>query len=770
MNWIKALATLGLSAVLAACGGGGGSSGSSGFPAGGSGGGSGGGSTGTATVTVSLSSTTVTGAAPVTVTALVKDGAGAPVSGQVVSFTTTGSLGTFSPSSALTDATGSAVVKLAPASASANGADSVVAVATINSIKVTGTTGFQVTPANGTVGTPSIALSLSTTTVTTTTPATVTAAVKDANNAPVAGQVVTFTAQGGLGAFSPASALTDANGNAVVKLAPFSAITTGADLAVASVIFNSNALTASQGFQVAITNADLILTASAAQIANTGSGAVAITVKAIDANRNTVPGVPVSISVDGGAVVNGAAPKTDANGVVSATLTIGAERANRLLTVTAIAGSITRTSAVQVVGTTITSSLVPAVIAQSTAGEVQYRVVDQAGNAMANQPVQVVAIGLTPPQASGTTGANGDYTFRYTTPAADGVYPITATIAGKSDVQALLVQSVGVVPTANGPITAATASANPSVVPVNLVNSQANRAEIRALFLGANNLPIRYVRAKFDLNGDTNSIGGAFTTGSTTLYSDANGLVTTAYVPGTRSSPTNGLTVRMCYGLTDNDPNLINCVNPKLVTLTVTAEPLGVAIGTNELIIVNTLTYVKQFVITVADSAGVAKPDVNLVASLDLPQYHKGQYVVVGSKWVKSGPDAYDGNSAPSCNNEDKNRNGVLEVNEDSPLDGNGNGDGQLWPRKPDVIVSLLQSKTGADGTAILQIQYAKDHGSWVDAMITVSASGVSGSEGRAQYFVAPVPVDAVSLNNTVVSPAYRFSPYGKASVCTDAN
>ncbi len=768
MNWIKALATVGLSAVLAACGGGGGSSGASGFPGGGSGGGGGGGSTGVPTLTVSLSSTTVTGAAPVTVTALLKDGAGVPVSGQVVNFSATGALGTFSPSSALTDATGSVTVKLAPASASANGADAVVAVATLNTINVTGTVGFQVIPTNGTVGTPSIALSLSTTTVTTTTPATVTAAVKDANNAPVAGQVVTFSASGGLGAFSPASALTDANGNAVVKLAPFSAITTGADLAVASVIFNATALTASQGFQVAITNADLILTVSSSQIVNTGSGSVAITVKAIDAKRNTVPGVPVSISVDGGAVVTGAAPKTDASGVVSATLTIGAERANRLLTVTAIAGSITRTSTVQVVGTTITSSLVPAVIAQSTAGEVQYRVVDQAGIAMANQPVQIVASGLTPPAASGTTGANGDYTFRYASPAADGTYPITATIAGKSDVQSLLVQSVGVVPTANGPITAATASANPSVVAVNLINSQANRSEIRALFLGANNLPIRYVRAKFDLNGDTNSIGGAFTTGNTTLYSDASGLVTTAYVPGTRSSPTNGLTIRMCYGLTDNDPNLLNCVNPKLVTLTVTAEPLGVAIGTNEQIIVNTLTYIKQFVITVADSAGVAKPDVNLVASLDLPQYHKGQYAVVSGKWVKTGPGVYDGNSAPSCNNEDKNRNGVLEVNEDSPLDGNGNGDGQLWPRKPDVIVSLLQSKTGADGTAILQIQYAKDHGSWVDAMITVSASGVSGSEGRAQYFVAPVPVDAASINNTAVSPAFQFSPYGKASVCTD--
>ena len=758
MNWIKALTTLGLSAVLAGCGGGGGSSGASGSTGGGSGG-SGGGSTGVPSLTVSLSSTTVTGAAPVTVIALLKDGAGAPVSGQVVNFAATGALGTFSPSSALTDATGSATVKLAPANASANGADSVVAVATLNAIKVTGSVGFQVVPANGTVGTPSIALSLSTTTITTTTPATVTAAVKDANNAPVAGQVVTFSSPGNLGAFSPSSALTDASGNAVTKLSPSSVSTTGADLAVATVSFNAAPLTASQGYQVAITNADLILTTSSTQIFNTGSASVGIVITAIDANRNTVASVPVSISVDAGGVVTGAAPQTGANGSVSATLSVGVDRSNRLITITATAGAITRKATVQVVGTTISSTLVPAVTPQNSAGAVQYRVVDQAGNAMAGQSVQITAGGLTPPQASGTTGPNGDYSFNYVSPSADGSYLVTATIAGKTDVQTLLVQSVGVVASAIGPIAAATASANPSVVAVNLANSQANRSEIRGLFLGANNLPIKNVRARFDLAGDTNSIGGTFTTGSTTLYSDANGVVTTAYVPGTRSSPTNGLTVRMCYGLTDNDPNLLNCVNPKLVTLTVTAEPLGVSIGTNEQIIVNTLTYVKQFVITVADSAGVAKPDVNLVASLDLWNYRKGQYVIANGKWVKGGP-APDGDSAPACPNEDTNRNGVLEDGEDV------NGDGQLWPRKPDVIVSLLQSKTGADGTAILQIQYAKDHGSWVDATITVSASGVSGSEGRARYFAWPVPVDAASISNIAASPAFQLSPYGKASVC----
>lgn len=748
MNWIKAIATLSLGALLVACGGG--------DPIPGS---STGGTTGSPSVSLSLSSITVTSDAPVTVTALVKNAAGVAVAGQVVTFTTVGTLGTFSPSSALTDSSGLAVVKLAPSAPTANGADTVVATVIVNALTATASAGFSVVPTSGTVGTPSIALLLSTSTVTTTTPATVTASVKDANGAAVTGQVVKFTS-GGLGTFSPSSALTDANGLAVVSLSPATPTTTGADLAVATVTFNGVALPASQGFQVAITNADLILTTSSSSIADSGSGAVVVTVKAIDANRNTVAGVPVALTVDAGAVITGAAPTTDSTGTVTATVTTGADLSNRLITVTATSGSVVRTATIQVNGATISSSLVPAVIAQSTAGQILYRVVDIAGNAMANQSVQITATGLTPSSVSATTGANGDYTFNYTSPALDGSVAVTAVIAGKSDTQTLLVQSAGVVPNAVGPINSASISANPSVVAVNLSGSQTNRSEIRALFLGANNLPIQNVRAVFDLNGDVNSVGGSFTTGTTTLYSDTNGVATTSYVPADRSSPTNGVTVRVCYGLKDSD--LVGCPTSKLVTLTVTSEPLGVSIGTNELIIVNTLTYVKQFVITVSDSSGAAMPDVNLVASVDLPNYRKGYYAVSGGKWVKQGG-LPTGDSAV-CLNEDVNRNGVLEAGEDI------NNDGQLWPRKPDVIVSLLQSKTGSDGTAVLQILYAKDHGSWVDALITVSASGVSGSEGRATYLSAPVPVDAAAINNIASSPAFVVSPYGKAAVCTNPN
>ena len=342
---------------------------------------------------------------------------------------------------------------------------------------------------------------------------------------------------------------------------------------------------------------------------------------------------------------------------------------------------------------------------------------------------------------------------------------ITANIGGKSDTQTLQVQTTSTVPVVPAAITpSASISANPSVVAVNATGSEANRSEIRVLFLSAGNMPVKNMRVKFDLNGDPNSIGGKFTTGSTVLYSDANGIVTTAYVPGTRSSPTDGVKIRACYGKSDTDPNLLTCGTSETVSLTVTSEPLGVTIGTNETIIVNELTYVKKFIVSVADSAGVAKPDVNIVVSLDLPNYRKGQYVIAGSAWVKNG--APPTGDQAMCDNEDKNRNGVLERGDGD----DANNDDQLWPRKPDVIISLLQSKTRANGTVELQIEYAKDHGSWVDAFITVSASGVSGSEGRATYLMAPVPIDSASKSKIDSDPAYRFSPYGKGASCLSPN
>ncbi len=504
------------------------------------------------------------------------------------------------------------------------------------------------------------------------------------------------------------------------------------------------------------TAADLLVDSSASQVPNTSSATVTLTATALDASRVVLAGAGVQMSADNDGVILQNARTTDSSGKVTGTLSIGSNRSNRVITVTVTSGNVTRTVAVQVVGAKITSTLVPAVLAPGASGEVQYRLVDQAGNPMVGQAVSVSAVGLTPAAATGTTGANGDFKFNYTAAAAPGAYRITAVAAGVTDEQTVNVQAVASVPPVTVPILSASVSANPSVVAVNTPGSNANRSEIRALFLTSNNVPVPNVRVRFDLAGDPNSIGGTFTSGTTVLYSDANGVAVSAYQPATRSSPTNGVTVRACYGSSDTDPNFLNCTTNAIVRLTVTADPLGVSIGTNELIVVDELTYTKRFLVSVADSAGNAKADVPLSVSVDLPQYRKGFYTLVGDRWVQT--------LTATCVAEDTNRNGVLETGEDI------NANARLDPGRSDVTVRLLQTTTRADGTAAGEIRYAKSFGSWVDAWITVAASGVSGTEGRATYIFAPVPVDAEAIRNKDREPAFIRSPYGVAGSCTNPN
>ncbi|MGE4051134.1 MAG: hypothetical protein AB7F38_08705, partial [Piscinibacter sp.] len=183
------------------------------------------------------------------------------------------------------------------------------------------------------------------------------------------------------------------------------------------------------------TVADIVLNLSATQVANTGSATVTVTATALDATRNALADVPLTIAADADAVITASDTETDASGKLGAVLSIGSNRSNRLITVTAVSGSISRTANVQVFGADISGVLAPAVLLPSESGTVQYRVVDQAGNAMANQEVTVTAAGLTPSQAIGRTGSNGEFVFNYAAPATAGSYQITASSAGDSDTQ-----------------------------------------------------------------------------------------------------------------------------------------------------------------------------------------------------------------------------------------------------------------------------------------------------------------------------------------------
>ncbi len=503
----------------------------------------------------------------------------------------------------------------------------------------------------------------------------------------------------------------------------------------------------------------LVLQLSTNNIGNSGSQTVVATATATTAGGQTVVGVPVTFAVDANAIYTPSATATNSSGNVVATVAIGSDRSNRVVTVTALSGALAATASFSVTGSKLKGTPVPAVVLPSSTGnKVDFRLVDANDNPMPGQAISVAAGSLG--TATGVTGANGDFTYSYSAPGTAGTLDVTATAGGVSNTQTVLIQAVGAtIPPVTTSILSASVSANPSVVSTN-TDATNNRTEIRALFLGANNSPIKNVRVRFDKDLDVNSIGGAFSTDFSIVYTDTNGIATSAYIPGSRSSPTDGVTIRACYDAVDFAAG--SCPNSTKTSLTVVSEPLAVTIGSNEKILTggSDLTYIRKFVVLVVDSSGRAKGNVEIVPSVDLEYFYKGFYEKEGGLWVSVVRDPLTNvviRAPISCPNEDVNRNGVLETGEDR------DDDKVLEPRKSDVAVSMVGStKTDASGLAILQIEYPKNVASWVRVKILVSAAGVLGTEGRASWTeTLAVPAGALTGDG---APAFVLSPYGLVS------
>ena len=97
----------------------------------------------TGSVSVSASSSTVTNAAPATITATVLSAAGTPVANNVVDFSVNATVGKLSATAALTDANGHASVLLSPATSATSGADYVVVTTAVNGSALTTQVGYQ---------------------------------------------------------------------------------------------------------------------------------------------------------------------------------------------------------------------------------------------------------------------------------------------------------------------------------------------------------------------------------------------------------------------------------------------------------------------------------------------------------------------------------------------------------------------------------------------------------------------------------------------------
>nr|WP_316643571.1 Ig-like domain-containing protein [uncultured Roseateles sp.] len=532
-----------------------------------------------------------------------------------------------------------------------------------------------------------------------------------------------------------------------------------------TVTVNSGTVTRSISFDVvdAVVTipraADLTVVLSSNSIQDSGLEEVVVTATAVDASRNALAGIPVAFTVDQNAVLIASSASTNAQGQVTARVLIGSDRTNRRVTVTATSDTLVRTAAFQVSGAKLTGTADPTVMNVGDGGKVEYKLRDVNNNGLAQVPITITGPGSLITNA--VTDDNGTYLFSYTAPAAAGSYDIKANSGGAPvNLQTILV-STGSIPAATGPVVSAALSLESNVVKVNTVGN-ANRIDVRALFLGNNNKAIKDVRVRFKVD-PTNAVGGTFSIGAGTSYSDINGVATTAYIPGSRSSPTDGLRLRACYDLIDfpdfaDDAPCPGTSKEISVKLTVVSEALSVTIGTNETIEVgpSNLTYIQKFVLLVVDSAGNAMPNVQITPSIDLLAYGKGFYTwnAAQSAWIPT--------VTARCLSEDVNRNGSVDAGEDI------NGNGSLDPRKSDAAISMVGStKTDANGSAILKVEYPKSHASWVSFKISAAAFGVLSPPA---VYSGLLPADAKAIKTETPPPAFVVSPYGIVGSCTDPN
>ncbi len=487
-------------------------------------------------------------------------------------------------------------------------------------------------------------------------------------------------------------------------------------------------------------------------LSSTGSDTATITVTTLDANNNVVANIPVSIKPDSG-VLTPSGTATGANGVVTGALTVGSDHSNRTIDVVVTAGSLTKTVAIAVNGATLNATA-----GTGTAGSastIQYTLVDASSAAIANAPITVSVPGQS--DVSATTDANGKYSFPFTMPSASTI--VTAKAAGVTTTTTVTpTNGTTVIPVAAA-VTSPSLSANPSSV------QTGHQVELRALFIGANNAPIQNVRARFMMD-DSNSIGGTLSSDASdgthnVVYSDANGVARTTYTAGTRGGV---ITPKVCWSTADFASNA--CPNTVAASsLTVVASGVSLAPLTNGIVTVDDTKniYSLSFVVQVVDASSQPIAGSTVTGSVDITRFYRGFYSVPvgGAVWV-AGIFADNSLSLPliapqSCDNEDLNRNNVMETGEDANLSGN------LEPLKASVTIAPTSpgsNVTDAFGKAYFTLQYGQNYASWEDVALNFTTT-VEGTEGHAP-FLTGLPVPAKVLTTISSSPPFVVSPYNE--------
>lgn len=554
---------------------------------------------------------------------------------------------------------------------------------------------------------------------------TFTVVAKDAANRAMPNQPVEFSASSGNLVGAVPAPTTGSAGEAITSVS----LSPGVDASNRDIVVTVSSAGTARSITLPVTGTNLAIAGASSVLSG---GVIGLTVKATDSGGRAIAGTALTVtSALGNPVASSTGFVTNSLGVASFTYTGSSAGLDRL-TVSGL--GVTSTASVSVssedFGFVLPSS--GSVVAVSAAQSVRVRLLagttPQAGVAIAFSTTRG---GVS--AASATTDASGEAAI---TVASTTAGPATITARTASGAQVTLPLTF----VASTPASL-TLQASPSAVPPNPAGTQNHQSTLQAVVRDASGNPVAGRTVNFTAVEDRS--GGTISPGSG--VTDAFGTVSTQFIAGGITTGSNGVVISATVagtGVTNQ------------AALTVSGQALFITIGVgNEISNYDTDTYQQQFAVYVVDANGtpVANQDVQFSA---LPtQYGKGSLTFANGRWNLSA-------DSLSCLNEDRNLNGILDLDEDV------NGNGRLTPGLP-VAVAPGTVRTNQDGFATFYLRYGEDKVPWV-AVNIVGRALVAGTESSGAMLFSLVG-SASDFTNEKVPPAGVISPYGTATDCAVA-
>ncbi|WP_420935832.1 beta strand repeat-containing protein [Alteromonas sp. A081] len=630
------------------------------------------------------------------------------------------------------------------------------------------------------------------------------ATVTDADGNPQDDVLLTFSlSNSDLAEFSndTATALTDENGIASIGMTVSDLSGDGeVTVTLPTGEFDSTTFSSSGRTSVSEQPASLELFADSIQLASSGSDEVELIALVKNEQSVLMEGVEVSFSAPSadGVELQLIQRTTTADGTARALLSTRNNAANRIVTVSAQAGSLSPENvSIEIDGTEVTVNGASSVILNDT---VNYtiRVQDSDGTSILNQSVQLEASGGTLGTSEVNTGSTGQATVSYTA-SESGVNRITATALNATATFTVQVQQdefnfvnlpteeiplgqtqsitiqwrqnntpvVGedvtfsasrgviagnstVVTDANGQasieisadnagISSITASASDgsgnvlvsALTQIEFIATEPNTliADASPDILGPDGQTSTISAVVRDINGNLvkNSVVNFSVSDVSTGFvspsqatTDSKGIATTVFTSGSVSSKDD---VVVTASVADDSAIFDD------VLLTVGARAFDIVIGTGNVIETpNTTSYLKRFAVFVSDSAGRPVSGVNLTASITPVKFNdiSGKGIYLRGSWAFDSIDSiWRPVNVTSCDNEDVDSNGILDVGEDN------NRDEQLTPGNVGTVSLTNGGVTDENGYAELEYRYPESYAFWYFAEISVFGQS-TGSEARA--------------------------------------